>query len=155
MSIATAPASTLGAPFTVTAEIEVPRYGDAYLRVTVDGEALTIRINQHLLRLHEQSVTAEAERLLQRHAGYRPTAGWATDEHGHMTASVAEISGRCITCIHGCGCSIDGPGCGHYQCPSANDEIAHTCDGAALAISAKRPALQRRPRNAYRRGSKR
>ncbi|MEU4220360.1 hypothetical protein [Actinoplanes sp. NPDC026623] len=155
MSITTAPASTLNASFTVTAEIDVPRYGDPFLRVTVDGEAVTVRINPHLLRLHGQSVTDEAERLLQRHAGYRTTTGWATDERGRMTATVAEISGRCVTCVHGCGCSIDAIGCGHYQCLAASAEIAHTCDGAALAVNAKRPALPRRPRNPYRRGSKR
>jgi len=150
MSIATAPATTLAAPSRDTAEIEVPGYGDCFLRVTVDGEAVTIRINPHWLRLHEQSVTDEAERLLQRHAGYRTTTGWATDERGRMTATVAEISGRCSTCVHGCGCAIDGPGCGHYQCPAASPEIAHTCDGAALAVNAKRPALPRRPRNTRR-----
>ncbi len=128
----------------VTADIEVTQLGTAYLRVSVDGDQLAFEINPHTLKLRMISVTDEAERLLQRHAGYRPATAWATDEHGHLTASVAEITGRCTTCVHGCGCGIDGPGCGHYGCPAASAELANTCDGAALAVAAKRTYPRRR-----------
>jgi hypothetical protein len=137
---ATAPAST-----TVSAEIEVTHTGDAYLRVAIDGDVVAFRINPHFLRLRNQTVTGEAERLLQRHAGYAPASHWTTDTDGRLTTTVAEMTGRCTACVHGCGCSLGSTGCGHYGCPAATPEIAHTCDGAALALSAKRPPLPGRP----------
>lgn len=135
-----------GTDLHVTAEIEVTGVGTAYLRVTVDGERIAFEINPHLMRLYRQTVIQEADRLLRRHAGYEPASAWISDEHGHLTATVAEISGRCVTCVHGCGCEIGGIGCGHYQCPAASAEVANTCDGAALALGAKRPSYRRRPR---------
>jgi hypothetical protein len=148
MSItASAPAtSTTGADPTVTAEIEVIGNGAAHLLVTVDGERVRIEINRHLTRLYQQTDTEEATRLLRRHAGYEPTSAWTIGEHGHLTATVAEISGRCVTCVHGCGCEIGSTGCAHYQCLAATAEVANTCDGAALALDAKRPSYRRRPR---------
>lgn len=129
---------TITAAFQVTADIEVTPTGDAYLRVAVDGDTVAFRINPNSLRLRKITVTDEATRLLQRHAGYAPATDWATDERGHLTASVAEITGRCTTCVHGCGHTIGDTGCGHYQCPAAPAGHANTCDGAALALTAKR-----------------
>jgi len=131
-------ASTTCTPLDVTAAIEVTRLGTAYLRVTVDGEPIAFEISPHTLRLRKMTVTAEAARLLQRHAGYQPSSEWTPDDHGHLTATVAQMTGRCITCVHGCGCEIGSTGCGHYQCPAASAAVANTCDGAALALDAKR-----------------
>jgi hypothetical protein len=128
----------------VTADIEITPVGTAYLRVVVDGELVAFEINPHSLKLRDISVTGEAARLLQRHAGYRPATDWATDEHGHLTAGVAEMTGRCTVCVHGCGCTVGDTGCGHYRCPAASAEIVHTCDGAALAVAAKRTYPRRR-----------
>lgn len=124
--------------FTVTADIEVTSLGSAYLRVDIDGEPVTFEINPHTLKLRQISVTDEAERLLKRHAGYRAADAWTTDERGHLTASLGEITGRCTICVHGCGCEIGGTGCGHYMCPAASAQDANTCDGAALALAAYR-----------------
>jgi hypothetical protein len=122
----------------VTAAIEVTATGAAYLRVTIDGDQVAFEMSPHSLRLRRITETAEAERLLRKHAGYQPTSGWATDGSGHLTATVGEITGRCTTCVHGCGCQRGDTGCGHYQCPAAAAEVANTCDGAALPLSAKR-----------------
>lgn len=133
---------------TVTANIEVTRDGTAYLRVRVDGDLIAFKIDPNTLqlRLHEKTVPAEAKRLLQRHAGYEPTTKWTTGADGHMSATVAEMTGRCATCVHGCGCELGSTGCGHYQCPAASADIVHTCDGAALALNARRtyPKARRR-----------
>jgi len=128
----------------ITANIEVTAHGTPYLSVNIDGEKVTFEINPHFLKLRGQSTTDEAARLLKKHAGYEPVTGWNTDETGRLTATVAELTGRCTTCVHGCDCGIDGPGCDHYKCPAATAETANTCDGAALALTAKRPPYPRR-----------
>jgi hypothetical protein len=128
--------ATVTAP--ATADIEVNPTGEAYLRVVVDGELTAFRINLGALTLRRTTVTEEAARLLQRHAGYKPATEWATGDNGHLTATVAEMTGRCTTCVHGCGHGIGDTGCGHYQCPAASAEISHTCDGVTLAVTARR-----------------
>lgn len=129
---------TTPAQFTVTADIEVTRTGTAFLRVAVDGEQVTFRLDPNSMRLRRVDVTVEATRLLQKHAGYAPASDWMVDDHGHLTATVAEITGRCTTCVHGCGHTIGDTGCGHYGCPAAPAGHANTCDGAALPLTAKR-----------------
>lgn len=160
MSITTAPATVTGItatsatdePFTVTAEIATDMLGTAYLRVVVDGVNHCFTINPHFVRLRDLSVQGVAARLLQKHAGYTTTGAWTEGENGRLTAPVAEIAGRCRTCVHGCGHGVGDTGCGHWQCLAATPEIANTCDGAALALSAKRTyrdeskrAVTRRP----------
>lgn len=129
---------------TLTAEIITPRVGDPYLLVVVDGEKVVVSIREHLRLLHEQTVTDEAARLLQRHAGCQPVSDWTADENGRMTATVAEMTGRCATCVHGCGHSATTTNCGHYRCPGRTTDTAHanSCDGAAIALGAKRPSLR-------------
>lgn len=145
MSITTAPATVTGVratsatdqPFTVTAEITTDTLGTAYLHVAVDGDKHAFKLDPHLLRLRQRSVTDEAERLLQRHAGYRPASAW-TEVDGRLAAPVAEIAGRCLTCIHGCGHGVGDTGCAHWQCLAAKGTpLGSTCDGATLAVTAK------------------
>lgn len=147
MSITTAPAtvtgiratSATGEPFTVTAEITTDTLGTAYLHVVVDGDLHSFKLDRHLLRLREQSVQDEATRLLQRHAGYKPASAWTEAVPGRLTAPLAEIAGRCLTCVHGCGHGVGDKGCAHWQCLAATPEIANTCQGAVLALTAKWP----------------
>lgn len=139
--------STSDSPFEVTAAIHTSAFGAARLSVTVDGERFAFELNPHMLRLYKQSVTDEATRLLQRHAGYKPAGGWITNEQGHLTATVEEITGRCTTCVHGCGHGADDTACGHYQClAAAGTTTANTCPGTEIAIAAKRPQPGGKPR---------
>ncbi|MGK5677642.1 hypothetical protein [Actinoplanes sp. URMC 104] len=139
MTIATAaPATTTD----TTAVVEIDATGTALLRVVVDGELVAFEFDVKRLVLRNTNPADEATRLLKRHAGYTVGSAWNTDERGRMTATVAEISGRCPTCAHGCGCAVDEPGCGHYMCLAAPAELRNTCQGAVIALDAKRPPLR-------------
>lgn len=159
MSITTAPAtvtgiratSATGKPFTVTAEITTDMLGTAHLRVEVDGEKHSFTLNRHWLRLRQRTVQDEAARLLQRHAGYKPASAWTEATPGRLTASVAEIAGRCLACVHGCGHQVGDKGCSHWQCLAATPENANTCTGAALALTAKWPGSSQPERATTRR----
>ncbi|MFI7608472.1 hypothetical protein ACIBTV_25430 [Micromonospora sp. NPDC049366] len=130
------------APFTVTATIETG-LRETHLIVVVDGEPHCFRINRHWLRLEDRTVTDEATRLLQRHAAYQPATEWSPTGSGTLTATVAEISGRCRTCAHNCDCMPGSNGCGHFGCPFAAEDVANTCDGADIHLQARRPRRKR------------
>lgn len=128
-----------------TATIETGTAGAQYLLVAIDGELRCIQINTHWLALYQGSVTVrdEATRLLAREAGYTPVGEWREVKPGVQAVEVAAVTGRCLTCVHGCGCAVDGRGCGHFGCWATTEAVANTCPGAAVAVAARRPSRRK------------
>ncbi|MBQ1048459.1 hypothetical protein KBX50_08270 [Micromonospora sp. C51] len=120
---------------------------DPYVAVNLGG--VEYRLNIDLARVFErtsrpivEAVVVEAQRLMRRHVGYAPAPGSRAqfdNRRGTLTFAVAEIPGRCDTCLHGCACQPLSDGCAHYRCRAfPAPDLVNSCPGVAV-INPPRP----------------
>jgi hypothetical protein len=53
--------------------------------------------------------------------GYRRIGDWIQSGPWHYRAPIEVHPQRCETCVHGCGCEVGTPGCGHAHCWGSSD----------------------------------
>ncbi|MGK5677646.1 hypothetical protein [Actinoplanes sp. URMC 104] len=120
------------------------------LHVTVGGATVELPIDLHGViarnRTHRplvEAVAVEGAKQMRRSLGYAPAGAWRRDRKtGGFTVPVAEIPGRCETCVSGCACTKGSDGCEHLGCWGRGAYVKrNSCPGAALMTA---PARQLR-----------
>ncbi|SDT74244.1 hypothetical protein [Actinoplanes derwentensis] len=124
---------------------------DPCLHVTVGFATVQFRVD--LARVITRSrgslvsaVATEAVRLLRRKTGYAPTGSWArtSTDRNAFTVPIAEMPGRCETCVSRCECRAGSDGCEHLGCRGQRTpDRANTCPGVAVLTAIPRNRSRR------------
>jgi hypothetical protein len=139
-----------------TATLTSP-HNDPHLHVTIGSATLRLSLDLSRLLARQRrggslvsAAITEAVLLLRRRTGCAPAGRWArtSEDRNAFTVAIAELPGRCETCVHGCECRVGRDGCGHLDCRGVRTrELADSCPGVGLlTVSLRQMHLRNRGR---------